>query len=454
MSPVDVDVTRQEVQIFDTFRKMFVSRIASPFDQMLWSYDVLLAAHTYPSVWYSCLAVAAAYGEKALSYSCRAGGDAIWSPNMFILKQYTNALNHLTSFANQPLHTVGEQSSFLLSCILLSGVCRLTNNAYEAVLHAQNGLRLFKQWKFQIRAAEEAQHARPVLDHKLISAIYGSYESQMLYNWTDSTTAAWPSTIHSLVCSEAPFTTTTEAFTELLPLFNECYKQRMYRFCPERAPFDAIVKEQEFQEEFIIWKNKFTALQKLPGYQRASTGSLLLRMYSIATELLSVSNSLGDKMDHEAYRNLYETFVRLNELALMQEDETALDMGPSTRVFSYSSGICSVAAAFAHACRITEIRKTIIRQLRQYRRQDGVWQSACVAAIQQAVLDHDEEIMFDKTFDRTGDCKCVYEEYVCNLHRVAFCPHVRNEGQAIVIRLLTKEDIQQGRLGREMLVTY
>lgn len=451
---MDVEVTRQEVQIFDTFRKMFVSRIASPFDQVLWSYDVLLAAHTYPSIWYSCLAVAAAYGEKPLSFSCRAGGDAIYNPNTFILKQYTSALKYLTAFASQPLHTVGEQASFLLSCILLSGVCRLTNNAYEAVLHAQNGSRLFKQWKFQLRAAEEAQRAWPLLDHKLISAIYGSYESQMLYNWTDSTTAAWPSTTHSLACSEPPFTSTTEAFTELLPLFNENYKQRMYRFCPERSPSDAVLKEAECQWEFNIWKKKFAALQKLPGYQRASTGSLLLRMYSIATELLSVSNSLGDKMDHEAYRSLYETFLKLNELALIQEDDTATDIGPSTKVFSYSSGICSVAAAVGHVCRITEIRKTIIRQLRQYKRQDGVWQSACVAAIQEALLDHDKEIMFDENFDRTGDCRCVYGDYVCSLHRVAFCPHVRNEGQAIVIRLLTKEDIQQGRLGREMLVRY
>lgn len=433
---------------------MFVSHVASPFDQVLWSYDVLLAAHTYPSIWYSCLAVAAACGGKPLSISCRAGGHAVCSPNTFILKQYTNALKHLTAFANQPLHTVGEQSSFLLSCILLSGVCRLTNNAYEAVLHAQNGLRLFEQWRFRLRAAEQAQHALPLLDHKLISAIYGSYESQMLYNWTDSTTAAWPSTIHSLKCSETPFTTTTEAFTEVLPLFNESYKQRMYKFCPERAPFDAELKEQECQEEFTIWKNKFAALQKLPGYPRASTGSLLLRMYSIATELLSVSNHLGDDMDHEAYRSLYETFVKVNELALMQEEETSTDIGPSTGVFSYSSGICSVAAAAGHVCRITEIRKTIVRQLRQYKRQDGVWQSACVAAIQEALIDHDEKIMFDETFNRSGNCRCIFEKYVCNLHQVAFCPHVRNEGQGIVVRLLTKEDIQQGRLGREMLVRY
>lgn len=148
VAPVEASQTRQELHIFDLFRKETVLQITGIFDQAFWTVEVLQATSIYSAIWHGCLALAAINKRKRLMAADSSVQNTRNKLYVFALQQYNLSLSQLMVIIRNRAPTYSQRETMLFCCLLFTGICSLLGDAKQALMHAKAGLQMYYECNF------------------------------------------------------------------------------------------------------------------------------------------------------------------------------------------------------------------------------------------------------------------------------------------------------------------
>lgn len=448
VSPADVEASREEIRVFDRFRKDLIHRIGGPIDKPFWTYDILQGAQASPCIWHSCLAIAATVDNNATILPASSGPSKY---STFALKQYSLTLAAMKQLMSQKSVTYSEQVSVLLSCILLSGLSGLMLNRGEAVMHADYTVRIYQQWGFRTRAIRENDTSKGAVSGVYINGVMASFELHLFHAMNEARKSAWTSHDNMGIapCSDLAYRSSTEAYYDFEPLFSLLQRLLLSSSYPSQG-------EPQFKEllhnELRRRKGKLEKFQKSRLYDAQSPSATIIRLQSLAVGALARVCLSGRYMDDPQYVTDYTEINDLMDSALQRDLINSREGGRCTPTFTFSSDLSYVAAIVMMRCPSRAVVKRMIDLMAVAEEQDNFTQSTNVGRISKAIFDWEQSFMDGAAADSVAPCACIGPDYVCNMHRVVYQSHYDNKGDSMIVRLLTQHDIHHGYCGTDILV--
>jgi hypothetical protein len=448
---VDVKTSKQELRNFDMLRVDTIHHITGAFDKGFWAVDVLRATRESAAIWHAGLALAAMHRRMTLPTTKCAAAEEHY---MFALKQYNSAIRHLVSITKQPKLTLADRETLLLAAVLFTGIACLQGNPREAIVHARNGLQLFYQWRYweQLDVAPSSR-VDSIIRAESIIALVNNLESQFTKRLGHVAPPLRPEGARAHRCSPEPFASATAAYFELLTLMNGLLKSWRSTEQPTALRNQAPEMYLAYRHELSVWKKKLRTFQQThkPGPSDWESHRIL--------ELLSLGLDMGDDVNltesvlmYDRHADKFEQIMQLIRELSLEKCHSIKTKRIALPLFSFSISICEFLSWFCTSCRDRRLRREAIETLATWELRDGLWDSALVAAINEAFMKVEEDGILEGNLTAADGCKCVPDGFICHSHRVLqHWVEFLDDGAAKLF-VLTANDVKQGREPRVILL--
>lgn len=450
IAPSEVAASRRELQMFDVFRTEIIGGVGSPFDYTFWTTDVLQAASKYPAVWHSCLALGAMHRQRETPFNSRAIKNTKTELYNFALQHYNMSIHKILLLTKQKSHTYAERETLLMTAVLFAGFCSLQQNLQQAIIHATNGVQLFYRWG--MRGEAQVAHRKGILDVEHLSALFDCMELQLTNRLgnVNALSTINPDTVPN--CSPKEFDVIADAFLELQPLLGSLLQAGFYSGYPAHIPrpapltnwFHSGAREWfKFMEKYERFKLDYMAKEN-PDMG----GIKVLDILCLGGSVFIRANLAPDELVWDQFRKDFKWMVDQTEelVAILDYNPVAKEtLGPPG--FSFSSFRCGILSFIGSYCREFDLRRRIISLLRGSEKQEGLWNSRCIAAICETRMTLEEEAVLREDPDGPIECDCVYGSFICNDHRIAHSELVFDSAGQPNLKLTTVLDSRLGRGG-------
>ncbi|KAK2597412.1 hypothetical protein QQS21_005960 [Conoideocrella luteorostrata] len=457
---------------------MLLSRVAGVFDQDFWKIDLLQATRQYPAIWHAGLALAAMHRTMTsipdLARRTR--------PNYYYLlalQHYNLSIKYLLRIAHQEQHTNADQETLLMASLLFMGLCCVQGDTRQTIIHAQNTLALFYHWRFW-KHLEEPRHIGQqacVLRGSSLVTLITYVEGQFMHKLPYIQSPAWRGGLNPQKCSPKPFLSTTEAWSELVPLMNGMRDSWPLFEAPASIAQPHVDMYLAYRLEICNWISKYRSFyqQREPVYEQSDWESLvILRLYQLCLEIhTNVNTSESALMFDKHLAKFKHILVLLRELfeqKLSRDREGPReDLSPS---FSFALSAGEILACIGKNCRDGAMRREATALLRCWRMKDGIWDGALSASITETVIRVEESGIEDRQLsvasddddydddddddgdDGDDDCKCIRNGFICADHRVLYHWIEFSEDGTAICYILTVRDVRQGKPARLARISY
>ncbi|TQW07570.1 dihydrolipoyl dehydrogenase [Cordyceps javanica] len=445
IAPQGMRVDRQEAHVFDLFRLRTAHQVGGSFNQAFWTGDVLRATSVYPAVWHACLSFAALDHRAKKPKAPEADKNSLYA---FALLQHNASIRHMVKIAQQASPSYADQEAFMLVSMLYTGLCCLQGDVAQAAEHARTSILLFYQWRFW----EHQQQGRRdhILSPGALISLISLYESQIFGRIRDVPRPNWYLESTLPTGPSEPYQSMSEAFVDIQPMLTAIFQAFPMVTLPgdisKITDYDDRVRQ--YKNRFTVWRLKFNALlDTRPDDSSTKRGAIQLQLMEVAVYVcLHLDRSLGE----ESFDHFTESFARINNLSrqlIHLEREAEARQGIDGQGFSYSVSVAELLFGVGRTCRDRLIRREAVALLRQWPRRDGVWRPIVVAAMCAAIIELEEGTWYHARSIEPDKCSCVYEELICNNHRVGRLElRMSAPGQASVY-FRTVSDVRHQRNG-------
>ncbi|KAJ2967793.1 hypothetical protein NQ176_g9495 [Zarea fungicola] len=282
-----------EQQMFYTFRNDTVLQVGCVFDMRFWLVDVPQAAQAHRPIWHASIALAAlqssrnAVSDNTYPFS----GDAMDGVTDFVMRHYHAAMDALVPLSSpaEDVPTFETQQVLLMTNVLLLGLASMQGNQRDATLFSRHSLDLFHRWRFWERQENwQISSQGAMLSVTSMTALMYRLQGQEVADrfqrpgWLRSDFYQY-----SKPPSAIPFTSTTEAYLELQPLFagmsTVAQEQQLRPYTNALLPPpDACLA---FRYSFVAWRAKFNQLRDSQTLEQNS---------AVDTLILDLLNATGE----------------------------------------------------------------------------------------------------------------------------------------------------------------
>lgn len=401
--------------------------------------------HVYPAAWYASLAVGAMYQQLELRRRGISGYEQQQYENAALL--YCNKTARLLVDANHTHMNASEREMLLLACILLMSYANLRGDFAQALVHVTNGVYLSKQWDYwQQNKQKSFRLPNCVVPISSINMFFRRLEIRLVSSAPEVPERLRPSNQLAHIAIDDCYESALEAYIELLAIqssFMHIYKKAS---CTDnkRHMLNADMTAA-LQKPFLLWRERFGAYKAAFERQQAILKDDTNEADCIKTlSILRVTLTVALCADPSKEELAYDDFIHEYESA-MDSLEYLLEVSPFGEAHksgawlpfmsSFTSLVCQGLSSICSGCRIPTIRRRGLRLLTKYPFNDGITDSAYLAAFLRRKMELEEGGW--KRVPIEGGCKCVPDVFICGDHRIR-SPTVRREtgGNTVTFRNL------------------
>lgn len=481
-APAGVTASDAERSAFAMLHRECVLRMAGMFSQSFWTVDVMRATQVYPAVWHAGLAIAAMHRATCITAQTAQARESRQRNQAFALTQYNAAVMAVLALTKKPALAHADKETILLASTLFTCLCCLQEDYEQASEHAKGGNRLYWRWQYgePDDTVQEDEHydgdgggdediddltcttpnyrvdnpgsRRPgcVLTTKALTAAFTHFEMQFCNRFRTVEIPEWRWRQKAHRCSDAPFTSAADAYTELQPLIaGYCHIGRYLSVpCNEAAGGSSMWRSvQAYVGELLAWKDKFYALlarrEAAAAAAAAADGSpppddeeeeesiFALRILWMSVEtFLTHTRGSGELAwdEHTPALERVTAYAEQHVAARKAKKKAAAAAGTAAGgggraaaarrfTFSFAMSACEVLSFVGTNCRDGGIRRRLIALLRDWHCRDGMMDGRLLALIVQTIMVLEENATTGMQ-ERHKGCTCVPGEFICGDHRV------------------------------------
>ena len=422
--------------MFYVFRQQVLPYMVDVFDEDFWAIMIPQASQVYPAVWHGAVATAAL---RSLMLAKKTSGDMYG----YALMHCNMAMQQITKI-DPATATPADQEMVLLTCILLICYATLCSNHGAAFTHIHNGLYLSKLWQ-----PEASRQLDCVSTGTSVNVRFRRLESMVLCAPCKLGEPVLRSyRLDERISPDVPFTSSTDAYLELLLIDSEWKKMTRFDGTPVgdmRIRF--IVPEcEELRVPFRIWRDKFHVFR---GNGRHSNKMEEVRRFALdlldltLEALTCVDTTRGEEAWDEFAPN-FERIVKLGSRMLHEQRNALFAESEKTpnlpRRSQFRSLLALPMVAVGTFCRQADVRRRGIAMLKTLPFLDGLFDSTYFVGFNEEQIRIEEMgLMLDPI---EGGCACVFGTFICAAHRV--CEAFMSPRSAV---LRTGQDVLCDRKG-------
>lgn len=419
------------------------------------------ATQVYPAIWHAGLALAAMFRAVSITAQTEAARASREQNRTFALKEYNAAIAELLSLGEKSELSDAEKETILLASTLFTGLSALQEDHMQALEHARGGTRLFHQWEFWKHSSSSASSPSAIQDRedsplatddtdiytartvgtrkkdcvvttKALGAVFTHFEMQFCNRLRTVTIPEWRWRRHAHACSDVPYASAIDAYTELQPLLAGVSHNERYHGVPALVRAKPMRSSQVgYFREFRAWKAKFDAFLASPHVTAADADAIVtLRIIWMVVEIVLQLDPDAGEMGWDAVEPEVARFVdfaeehygpasnlRRQQLKKQQQQQPGQGTGSRSFAFSFSVSECEMLAFTGTFCRNGALRRRIIRLLSEWPCRDGMVDARLLGLIVQAVMVFEENATVGVA-ERDPACRCVHGTFICRWHRV------------------------------------
>ncbi|OJJ96627.1 hypothetical protein ASPACDRAFT_1859300 [Aspergillus aculeatus ATCC 16872] len=422
----DLLISDQERRSFQFFIAKTAPQLAGDFECVFWERLLLQSAHHEPAIRHVTIALGSLHErlERDSGTSYRAGIQIMHDP--FALRQYLCAMRYLmpTPGGSQPLDVC------LMSCILFACFEAMRGQYGSAITHITSGLKILDELRANPfdKSTALSRGRMPYVPIDVVCGLFTRLQAQIIvtvHRMSAARCNLWPELVIDL---DRPivFHSLADA-RETLEIYTYYYRQRNMGLQHERtkaeqhSPFPKSIKLVNGLNHAAValrdvsisllgrWStalDDFLRERSAPLTDRERRGLAVLQLRKIDC-LISLDifepagqAEAGDNVDWDKYCAFFEEMVTLGESIVgfspisspfHPSDAVSSSPLPTPKTFSLDLGIIAAMFNVAVRCRDPHIRRRAVRVLRASAVQEGVWNSAVVAAIADKWIEIEEE---------------------------------------------------------------
>ena len=427
------------MRLFHFFRTEAAACLAGSFDQRFCAMDLLQAARLHPMVFHACAALAAMYQRESMARSNTAVQE---QRRLYVmaLKQYDHAIRSIRDLPSETRDTNHEV--LLISCVLFTAICCLQGDLTTALVHLQNGQRLFREW------------GRRDVRYGLVSAKpLAALMSRMCTQSIELRVTPWETDTNELsrrTMSTAPFLSVSDAYLELEPLSNGFLELR--HAASWGSPTGDINLSEDVLREYKTalesWSTRFFRLQEARASDVVELEGRLMLEARYWTTYIQMHRDAESELDWDTYQAEFAKIVALAQQAFEVADQDTQAVSLTSRAFSFSSSAMDSVFHVARFCRHYTTRHKALNVLRTWNVKDGVCDTALSATIAQAFMKFEEA-----PGNVSTGCGCD-GWHICEAHRIRLLAGktVHNGTAAVVVK--TVGDLRDGGKGTVIPIVW
>lgn len=350
---------------------------------------MLQACHTEPAVKHAVLALSSIH---QLSYM-HSGSDDAAQHALYAEKQHHKALEQARVLisASAP----DEVDRILIACIIFIVFESVRGNYQAASMHMDSGRAIVSQNSQRLRHTGrrkdliEIERALSRLD--LPAICFSDQSSPYKYrlpNFHATTPTLTGDGFQDISEAQACF---IDLARWLLLVGNHIDEEEFNGDFPELAKYQA--EKVQCAQVFEKWHKRCEEI--VPLANEADTLSILnLRCWYTSLKLVMEAEFYGPEKRFDVFTDTFEEVLRYAEQIISQ-----LTHGFHDESFSYDFGYMIPVYLVATKCRDPRIRRQAVRLLKEYPRQEGVWESTAAAAVAEQWIAVEEEGLDVRTAD-------------------------------------------------------
>lgn len=421
---------------------MTVSQISGGINSEFWTTNVLQAAMLHPAIWHASLALSAMHQRMMMTASKTIvpPSDLAEDYYEFSLTQYNASISHTSNLLKKASLTQAEKEEILMTGIIYTGISFLQNNIPQAVIHAQNTLRIYHHWQFRDLAAKQA---KTVLGSEHILQLLQDIYFALLTSGIDVHESIVTHFDKVIGVSQKPFESITEAYYEFLPIHRgQVHFPGARRFSDIILPTEDHMRAR--QRAFGLWDRRFEAFRKTPAYNKADT--CILQTLTLLRSVEHIFQAIMQDRTPKIWaknRARWEKVVEEAEAILenMKDRERA---GLFLPQFTFSMSFLEVFRMVGLISRDGVLRRRIITCLKNWPLRDSLQDSRLTWRTIETKMAVEEIGMH-----AGGTCECQKDIYVCTDHRVSRFDTSIPDERTVVFTVRTGMDVKSGKPGRK-----
>lgn len=361
-----------------------------------------------------------------------------------------------------------------MACIVFTALCSIRGDPIEASMHIQNGLDLFRQWKYgqqlQQRALTPSRPTNCILPINSLTTLFNRFELQSLnapFKIPNHTTQIPP--VVPPKFSKQPFLSSADAYAHLLPILSGFRKAARGVQTPTlHVPIPDLC--EHYRQLFNHWRIKFRDLQdsryRGKDGRVESEGVLILKMWEFCADMvhridLSKGELCWDEMLPEfehivalAARHLQieKPLSPLSPISPGSEDADYLPKPTTLSRFSFTCLVGEPLHLVASLCRNPVTRRKAIYLLKTNPHRAGVFDSGFSVLLTEAKMQVEEDGVLYA--DPADECVCIPSAFICMNHRVTDISLRSYSAGVAKLTMRTVSDIRKGRPGKLVTIPW
>lgn len=439
VSPVQVNATHQELELFHFFRAKVVPHLADECNRPLWNLHFLQAAQHQPSIWHACTALAALRMReqfKPFALDSTYATDRRKSFYITALQQHGRALQTIIAMI-QPYEPLSHSDKgTILATTILFGFCSLTHRALsDAVVHLAKGLNLLHEWK--IWQSPPGSNVTPssrvngslfpstalllfYVQQEVLSQYTSISESRWTWEWEDALSFR----------QKEPFTCLSDACLELEMVWIGA--RGLLNGMPLTPSLSQARHVSQGRQTLYVylqnWKARLRDFQDSSRYLNTSDGTFvrILDFRTIFVDILLRVDIAELPTSWDVLEPEFQRAIGLIESLLGQGKQHMTHRGvhnpEEVEYFSFTPTLSNSLHFAATTCRQPRLRRRAIDLLREQRRREGGGTEkgpSFYAKSAQAIVEVEESAWLSPGVRHNNStCGCLVGSFICNMHRV------------------------------------
>lgn len=425
-----VNATLLDLQLFDQFRSATAPQFVGIVEREFWTVHALRAVQIYPALWHAAVAIAAAQRQLQKSADSHQASRL----EQIVLQHYNSSVAYMRMAVQSHDGAYSNQAMLLMASILLSGLGSLRNDLYGTFLHAQNGIRLFYQWRFWQHQTRDAATLGydDVLPANSIVALMDFIEFQFIIRCHLPWKPGYRDRELPLLEPCSAFRSLEQAQRELLPLKNDLmYRWALFLNCSEQQRQHPSADFRLFhRQQFSNWESKMKKFRKSPEFDKADAANLQRLELNAAAAKMQLSVDMTEpSLAWDSYETQLNSMLATARKLQSQLSKSEAALPSVESIFSMSAG--EPLGLIGKTCRSRETRRELIALLRRWPCKEGFFGTSAVASICEARMLLEEN---GATADGwQEDCLCIADKFICRRHRIVLDKlWFQNDGSPVV----------------------
>lgn len=456
MSPGQLRVSWDEVDLFHYFRTEVADEIAGAFDENFWKVHLLRAVQTQPVLWYATNAVAAIH-RRHRSRGLTASDARL---QVHALQRYNASVQHIMRLTKQPNLKRADKEDIILATFLFMVLAWLRGDIPECFLHYTNGGNLLGQWKLydQLILFRKTDRDK-LLPIDSIFSMYWRADSMMMNMRAASFPNQDPFPGLKLPLRNEPFVSITDAYFEMEVIWNITTDTIFVSKDVDVGLRQRIGASQK--NRLGKWGEKFQQLMSSKQHRSESEAAAITAL-EIRVAILNIAVNL-DITEFETCWDLFDD--DFGKALLLAEDLTAQLTIPKSilagkayregRTLTFTPLLNESLHIIARHCRNPILRRRAVALLEFDFNRSAAIDTALYICMAIEVIEIEEKVW--KRYPKEGTeapCGCITGAFICNSHRVRDTSVLYpSEGMAELIAV-TMDDFDRGNPGQKVSMAY